>query len=65
MMVVEMEVWAKVYAVDVEWTDDLFEETPEWLVEKSFIEEFVTPIHYRLKEVQLMYYTLVLILHSF
>jgi len=29
MMVVEMEVWAKVYAVDVEWTDDLFEETPE------------------------------------
>ena len=69
MVEVEVEVWVKVFAVEVgvevEWKDDFLKESPEWLVEKFFVAETVLPLHHHLKEVQLMDYSLVLILRNF
>ena len=69
MVVVEVEVWMKAYAVDVEveaeWMDDLLEESIEWLAEQHFTADYVPSLHRHLKEVQSMDYTLVPILHDF
>ena len=69
MEVVEVELWAKVYAVEVEveaeWMDDVFtENTALSTRQHSAVGPVLFP-HHRLKEVQSMGYILVLILHDF
>jgi len=67
MVVVVVEVWAKVYAMEVEaeWMVDLSVENPILSAEKhSVVKSILLPRHHS-KEVQSNDYTLFLILHDF
>lgn len=66
---VEVEAWARVNVVEVEaeveWMDDLLEESPKRLVKQWFVAESILPLHRHWEEVLSMDYTLVLILCYF
>ena len=59
------QVWAKVYAVEVEveveWMDDVFMENPALSAREHFVVKPAPLLHRRLKEVGLMNYILDLI----
>jgi len=65
MVLVEVEVWAKVYAaeleVEVKWMDDVFTENPVLSTGQYFMVKLAPLLHRRLKEVRLTDYILHLV----